>query len=63
VPRWALRLDELEASLGISKRLIQKEVSAGRFPRPIKIGRTSVWPVQALREHLAQQADGRRPKQ
>jgi predicted DNA-binding transcriptional regulator AlpA len=51
-----LRLDELEAALGISRRLVQKEIAAGRFPRPIKIGRTSVWSVEALREHLAQQA-------
>src|SRR5262249_46947865 len=61
VDRMALRADELEASLGLSKRLIQKEVSAGRFPRPVKIGRVSVWPVEVVRQFLAQhQAAGRR---
>jgi predicted DNA-binding transcriptional regulator AlpA len=60
MPRWALRLDEIEATFGVSKRLIQKEISAGRFPKPLKIGRVSVWSVEALREFLAQQADGRR---
>jgi predicted DNA-binding transcriptional regulator AlpA len=73
--RWALelqarprveplgyRLDQLAEALGSSPRLIQKEVSAGRFPRPVKIGRVSVWPVEVLREFLAQQqaAGGRR---
>lgn len=60
VDRMTLRLDELEAALGVSKRLIQKEISAGQFPKPLKIGRVSVWPVEVLREFLAQQAAGRR---
>jgi predicted DNA-binding transcriptional regulator AlpA len=55
----AYRLDQLAAAIGLSPRLIQKEVSAGRFPRPVKIGRVSVWPVDLLREYLAQRADGR----
>ena len=32
--RMALRLDELAASLGVSRRTIERERSAGRFPRP-----------------------------
>jgi len=59
VDRLALRLGELAQSLGISPRLLQAEVAAGRFPRPRKIGRASVWPVEALREFLSQQAAGR----
>jgi predicted DNA-binding transcriptional regulator AlpA len=62
VDRLTLRANELEASLGLSKRLIQKEVSAGRFPRPVKIGRVSVWPVEVVREFLAQAAVGRRSR-
>ena len=59
----AYRLDQLAEALGSSPRLIQKEVSAGRFPRPIKCGRISLWPVAIVREHLAQQAaTGRRSK-
>jgi predicted DNA-binding transcriptional regulator AlpA len=58
-PRLALRLDELAQSLGVSPRLLQAEVSAGRFPRPRKIGRASVFPVEVLREFLSQQAPGR----
>ncbi len=60
VDRMTLRLDELEAALGVSRRLIQKEIAAGRFPRPIKCGRTSLWLLEAIREHLAQQAAGGR---
>jgi predicted DNA-binding transcriptional regulator AlpA len=55
-----VRLDELEAALGISRRLVQKEIAAGRFPRPVKCGRVSLWPVEVLREFLAQQAAGGR---
>jgi predicted DNA-binding transcriptional regulator AlpA len=58
----AYRLDQLAEALGLSPRLIQKSVAAGRFPRPVKIGRVSLWPVEALREFLAQQAASRRSR-
>jgi predicted DNA-binding transcriptional regulator AlpA len=60
VDRLAYRIDELEASLGLSKRLIQREVSAGRFPRPVKCGRASVFPADAIRAYLAGERGGRR---
>jgi hypothetical protein len=34
VPRLALRLTEVAECLGVSKRVIQRERAAGRFPRP-----------------------------
>jgi predicted DNA-binding transcriptional regulator AlpA len=54
------RLDQLAEALGSSPRLIQKSVAARQFPAPVKIGRVSVWPVEALREFLAQPAAGGR---
>jgi predicted DNA-binding transcriptional regulator AlpA len=61
VDRLAYRLDELEIRIGVSRRLIQKEIAAGRFPRPIKVGRASVFPVESIRAYLAGERGGRRP--
>jgi hypothetical protein len=44
----------------VSKRLIQKEISARRFPAPVKVGRVSVWPVEVLRDSNPQRVDGGR---
>ena len=42
--RLALRLDELAAALGVSRRAIERERSAGRFPRPDRVvGRMPLW--------------------
>jgi predicted DNA-binding transcriptional regulator AlpA len=60
VDRLAYRLDELETRLGLSKRHIQREVSAGRFPRPVKVGRVSLWPVETIRAYLDGERGGRR---
>ena len=60
VHRLAYRLDELETSLGLSKRHIQREIAAGRFPRPIKAGRVSVFPADVIRAYLAGERGGRR---
>jgi predicted DNA-binding transcriptional regulator AlpA len=53
VERLALRLDELATALGISRRAIERERSAGRFPRPdLTIGRMPLWRPETIREWL-----------
>ena len=49
--RLALRLDELPAALGVSRRTLERERSAGRFPRPdLTIGRIPLWRPETIRE-------------
>jgi hypothetical protein len=49
VPRLAYRLDEVAAALGVSRRLIERERSAGRFPPPdLTIGRAPLWTRETL---------------
>jgi predicted DNA-binding transcriptional regulator AlpA len=51
--RLALRLDELAAALGVSRRAIERERSAGRFPRPDRIiGRMPLWSPETIRAWL-----------
>jgi predicted DNA-binding transcriptional regulator AlpA len=59
VERLTLRLDEVAAALGVSRRLIERERSAGRFPPPDRtIGRVPLWSRQTLIEWIAS-GDGR----
>jgi hypothetical protein len=49
VERLAYRLDEVAKALGVSRRLIERERSAGRFPRPdLTIGRAPLWTRNSL---------------
>lgn len=51
VERMALRLDELAAALGISRRAVERERSAGRFPKPdLTIGRMPLWRPETIRQ-------------
>jgi hypothetical protein len=53
VERLTLRLDELAAALGVSRRIIERERSAGRFPAPdLHIGRVPLWRVETARAFL-----------
>jgi predicted DNA-binding transcriptional regulator AlpA len=54
VERLALRLDEVAASLGVSRRAIERERSAGRFPRPdVILGRRMpLWRVETIKAWL-----------
>ena len=48
--RLALRLDELATLIGISRRSIERERSAGRFPRPdLTVGRMPLWRPETIR--------------
>jgi hypothetical protein len=52
--RLALRLDEVARTLGVSRRIIERERAAGRFLKPSrKIGRVPLWGVEELRDWLA----------
>lgn len=49
-----LRLPEVMARLGMSRAWIYDEISAGRFPRPVKIGaRASIWLESEISAFLA----------
>ncbi len=57
--RLTLRLDDVAAALGVSRRAIERERSAGRFPKPdITLGRMPLWRPETLRRWLA---EGGRP--
>jgi predicted DNA-binding transcriptional regulator AlpA len=44
-----LRLDELAHTLGVSRRTIERERSAGRFPKPdVQVGRMPLWRPETI---------------
>ncbi len=44
IARMAMRLDEVADALGMSRRAIERERSAGRFPKPDgKVGKCPIW--------------------
>jgi predicted DNA-binding transcriptional regulator AlpA len=48
--RLAYRKADLSAALGISERTIERELSAGRFPRPdLHIGKMPLWTPETIR--------------
>jgi predicted DNA-binding transcriptional regulator AlpA len=48
--RLTLRLDEVAATLGVSRRAIERLRSAGRFPPPdLTIGRMPLWRPETIR--------------
>lgn len=50
VDRMALRLEEVALTLGVSRRAIERERSAGRMPKPDRtIGRMPLWRVETIR--------------
>jgi predicted DNA-binding transcriptional regulator AlpA len=51
--RWALDADDVARLLNVSKRHVAALNSSGRLPRPIKLGRRTVWVADELREWLA----------
>jgi hypothetical protein len=52
-PRMALRLDELAKALGVSRRAIERERSAGRVPQPdLHIGKMPLWRIGTIRNWL-----------
>jgi len=54
LPRMALRLDELAKVLGVSRRTLERERAAGRFPRPdAHLGKMPLWRPETLQRWLA----------
>ncbi|HZW31001.1 MAG TPA: helix-turn-helix domain-containing protein [Isosphaeraceae bacterium] len=55
VDRLTYRLDEVAASLGVSRRAIERERAAGRFPAPdVQIGKMPLWRRDTLVGWIAQ---------
>jgi predicted DNA-binding transcriptional regulator AlpA len=47
--RFTLRLDEVATAIGISRRALERERSAGRFPKPdLRIGRMPLWRLETI---------------
>jgi predicted DNA-binding transcriptional regulator AlpA len=61
IERLTYRIDELADSLGMSRRAIERERSAGRFPRPdLHIGKAPLWRPETIREWLDSRKGGSR---
>jgi hypothetical protein len=60
-PRLTYRIDELADSLGMSRRAIERERSAGRFPAPdLHIGKCPLWRPETIRDWLDSRKGGSR---
>ncbi|QDV34762.1 hypothetical protein ElP_26570 [Tautonia plasticadhaerens] len=54
VERLALRLDEVAAALGLSRRVLERERSARRFPNPDRVvGKMPLWAPETIRRWVA----------
>lgn len=57
--RLTWRLSDIAKALGVSRRTIERERSAGRFPTPdLHIGKAPLWRPQTIREWV--EGGGRR---
>ena len=55
VPRLTYRLNDLATALGVSRRTIERERSAGRFPPPdLKIGKSPLWMRETIVRWIAE---------
>jgi len=51
--RLTLRIEELAEAIGVSRRVLERELSAGRFPKPdLRIGKMPLWRVETVRDWL-----------
>jgi hypothetical protein len=49
------RLDDVAAGFGVSRRLIERERAAGRFPAPsLRIGKVPLWTRECLVAWIAE---------
>ena len=49
----ALRLGEVARALGVARRVIERERSAGRFPKPdLTVGKMPLWRPETIRAWL-----------
>ncbi len=47
-----LTREEAAQRLAVSKRTLEREIARGKFPRPLKIGRSSRWPASDVMQYL-----------
>jgi predicted DNA-binding transcriptional regulator AlpA len=53
IERLALRINEVAAAIGVSRRAIERERSAGRFPAPdLRVGKMPLWKPETLQAWL-----------
>lgn len=48
-----LRLQDVTGMVGLSRSTVYEMVSANEFPRPVKIGRSSLWRLSAIQKWIA----------
>lgn len=53
-PKKLITMDEAAGLLSISRRHLEREIAAGRFPRPLKIGRATRVPQTMLERYLSE---------
>jgi len=47
--RLTLRIEELAEAIGVSRRVLERELSAGRFPKPdLRIGKMPLWRLETI---------------
>lgn len=51
--RWVLAAEDVAQLLNVSKRHVAALNSSGRLPRPIKLGRRTLWVADELSKWLA----------
>jgi len=56
-----LTRDEAAQRLAVSKRTLEREIARGKFPRPLKIGRSSRWPASDVSQYLDRLTRARGP--
>lgn len=49
---------QVQAALGISQATLDRLTAAGRFPRPVRVGRLLKWRPEDVREWVNSQAKG-----
>jgi predicted DNA-binding transcriptional regulator AlpA len=55
IERLTWRLNDIVEATGLSRRTIERERSAGRFPRPDKkVGKMPLWRPETIREWVAE---------
>jgi len=52
-----LRLHEVTARLGVSRATIYQWIAAQKFPRPVKLGKSSCWTWSTVRQVIENGVD------
>jgi predicted DNA-binding transcriptional regulator AlpA len=59
VTRMTLRLDEVAEAVGVSRRVLERERSAGRMPKPdLRIGKMPLWRVETIQAWIGSGGKG-----